>query len=123
MEHDRAAGNGGHAVPGDKDAGQVHGIGAGNRNRSLRFAMTRGAKAFHRIGKRELLPAESGDKSAAADFTAVLEPAQHAKQYTPLGNIRFARDQVAEHDAVAREQHAHGGFDGRIVASRFFECV
>jgi hypothetical protein len=57
-----------------------------------------------------LLAAEAGDKAAAADLAARLQPAIDAHQVTPWRKLRLALQQRAEHDAVALEQRARDRF-------------
>ena len=68
--------------------------------------MAHAAQLVERLGQRELLADEAGDEPAAADLAARLEPAQRDEQIAPRRQARLAREQIAEHDAVAQQQLA-----------------
>ena len=72
------------------------------------------AQALDRLGQRELFAAHAGDEAAAADLAARFEPAVDARQLAPRRGVRLAREQAAEDDAVAAEEHARLHLD-RVV--------
>jgi hypothetical protein len=97
------AGDGGDAVAGDDDAGEVHGIGGGYRNDGGAVAGASGAEGVDGFGESVLFAAEAGEEAAAADFAAGFEAAEHVEEVAPFGGVGFAGEEVAEEDAVTGE--------------------
>jgi hypothetical protein len=70
-----------------------------------------------RLGQRELLAREAGDKAAAADFAATFEPAIDAEQLAPRRQPRgLTFQEPPEYDAVAHQQRASDMLDRVILA-------
>ena len=62
------------------------------------------AQPLDGVGERELFARHARDEAAAANFAARLEAAVDARQLAPRRDVRFAREQAPEDDAVAAEQ-------------------
>jgi len=60
---------------------------------------------FHCHWQCKLLSQKTIDKAAAANLATILQPPESREQFTPWRQIRFARQQVANHDAPAPQQH------------------
>jgi hypothetical protein len=104
----------GDAVAGDDDAGEVHGIGSGDRDDGGAVAGAGGAEGFDGFGESVLFAAEAGDEAAAADFAAGLETAEDIEEVAPFGGVGFAGEEVAEEDSVAGEELAGEGFESGV---------
>ena len=63
---------------------------------------------------------KTGDEPSATHFSAIFESTEGKKEFAPLGQHRFACQQLAEDDSVAVEQHAAGSFHRRYVIARGF---
>ncbi len=95
---DLFAGDGGDAVAGDDDAGEVDGVGGGYGDDGGAVAAAGGAEGFDGFGEGVLLAAEAGDEAAAADLAAGFEAAEDAEEIAPFGGVGFAGEEVAEED-------------------------
>jgi hypothetical protein len=111
---DLLARDGGDAVTGDDDAGEVHWVGGRDWDDGGAFAAASSAEGFHRFGESILFAGEAGDEAAAADLAASLETAKDVEKVAPFGGVGFAGEQVAEEDAVAGEKLAGEGFEGGV---------
>ena len=114
---DLLAGDGGNAVAGDDDAGEIHGVGGGDGDDGGAVAGAGGAERFDGFGKGVLFAAETGDEAAAANLAAGFETAEDVEEVAPSGGVRFAGEEVAEEDAVAGEELASEGFEGGVGAA------
>ena len=104
--------------PGRDDADQVQRI-AGREPHdlaALRLA-AHGAQRLDRLGRRELLADEAADEAPAAQLAAHLEAAVDAQQIAPRRRLRLARQQIAEHDAVAFDVLARQRLVARLLVS------
>ena len=73
-----------------------------------------------RVGQGVLFSAEAGHETAAAHLAAVLAPTQHAQQVSPRRQTGFARQDFAEHHAVAAQQHVHDSVEWVLGGVRRF---
>ena len=64
------------------------------------------AQRVDRFGQGELLADEPGDEAPAADLAARLHAAVDLQQHAPRRRAHLARQQLAQHDAVAAQQLA-----------------
>src|SRR5258708_6677682 len=119
---DLFAGNGGDAVAGDDDAGEIGGVGGGYGDGCGALAVASGAEGVDSLGEGELLAAEAGDEAAAADLAAGFETAEDAEKVVPSGGVGLAGEEVAEEDAVAGEEYAGGGLECGIGAAGLLDC-
>ena len=95
----------GHLRAEREDADEVQRIGRRDpADFGVRTGLAHAAQLVERLGQRELLADEAGHEPAAADLAACFEPAQRDEQVAPRRQARLAPEQIAEHDAVAREQ-------------------
>ena len=108
------AGDGGDAVAGDDDAGEVHGIGGRDGDDGGADAGAGGAQGFDGFGKSVLFAAETGEEAAAADLAAGFETAEDVEEVAPSGGVGFAGKKVAEEDAVTGEELAGEGFESGV---------
>jgi hypothetical protein len=111
------AGDGGDAVAGDDDAGEVHGVGGGDPDDSGAVAGAGGAERFHGFGQGVLLANEAGDEAASANLAASFEAAEDVEKIAPFRSVGFAGEEIAEENAVAREELTGEGFEGGIGAA------
>jgi hypothetical protein len=114
---DLLAGDGGDAVAGDDDAGEVHGIGGGDGNDGGAVAGASSAQGFDGFGESVLFAAEAGEEAAAADLAAGFETAENVEEVAPSGGVRFAGEEIAKEDAVAGEELAGEGFESGVGAA------
>ena len=114
---DLFAGDGGDAVAGDDDAGEVDGVGGGYGDDGGAVAVTGGAEGVDGFGEGVLFAAEAGDEAAAADLAAGFEAAEDVEEIAPLGGVGLAGEEIAEEDAVAGEEKAGEGFEGGVGAA------
>ena len=118
LEADGAAGDGGDAVSGDEDAGEVERVGGGDGDRG--FVGTGGvlgaglAKAVDSFGEGVLFAEGAGDETAAADLAAGFETTEDGEKVAPPGGVGFAGEELAEEDAVAAEEDAGVGVEGGV---------
>src|SRR6185369_852170 len=70
------------------------------------------AQPSHAIRRGELLAAEAGDETAAANLAPRLQAAIDAHQVAPRGELRLALEHRAEDDAVALEEEAGDVLEG-----------
>jgi hypothetical protein len=108
---DRIADHRRDAGAGRCDADQIERIGGRDAHHLRDGAAHRpaeGAQALDRLGKRVLLADEAGHEAAAAHFAARFHPAERTEEIAPGRKGGLARDQIAEHDAVAGEELARG---------------
>ncbi len=118
LEADGAARDGGDAVAGDEDAGEVQRIGGGYGDRG--FVGTGGvlgaglAEAVDSFGEGVLFAEGAGDETAAADLAAGFETAEDGEKVAPPGGVGFAGEELAEEDAVAAEEDAGVGVEGGV---------
>ena len=115
LEADGAAGDGGDAVAGDEDAGEVQRIGGSDDDRGFRCAggmlgsgLAEGVCGF---GEGVLLAEGAGDEAAAANLAAGFETAEDGEEVAPLGGVGFAGEEFAEEDTVAAEEDAGVGVE------------
>jgi hypothetical protein len=120
---DLLAGDGGDAVAGDDDAGEVHGIGGRDGDDGGADAGAGGAQRFDSFGKSVLFAGEAGEKAAAADLAAGFETAEDVEEVAPSGGVGFAGEKVAEEDAVAGEELAGEGFESGVGLLRTQDSV
>src|SRR5262249_9791754 len=102
-----------HARADHDVADEVERIGAADRDQRavVRF-LPDAAQQADRFGQRELLAAQAGDETAAADLAARFQAMAHAQQLAPRRQpLRLAREQAPADDAVALEQRAHDELD------------
>ena len=66
---------------------------------------------FHRDRQGKLLAQKSIDKTPAANFAAILQPAEARQQLAPRRQVRFPRQHIADHNSVTPQQHPAGRFD------------
>ena len=118
---DLLAGDGGDAVAGDDDSGEVHGVGGGDGDDGGAVAGAGGAEGFDGLGEGVLFAAEAGDEAAAANLAAGFETAEDVEEIAPFGGVGFAGEEVAEEDAVAGEELAGEGFEGGVGAAGLFD--
>ena len=111
---DLFAGDGGEAVAGDDDAGEVDGVGRCHWDDGGAVAVAGGAEGVDGFGEGVLLAAEAGDETTAADLAASFETAEDVEEVAPAGGVGLAGEEIAEEDAVAGEENAGGGFEGGI---------
>jgi hypothetical protein len=116
------AGDGGDTVAGNDDAGEIHGVGGGDRDDGGTVAAAGGAKGFDGFGESVLFAAEAGEEAAAADLAACFEAAEDVEEVAPFGGVGFAGEEVAEEDAVTGEELTGEGFQGRVGAAGLFDC-
>ena len=89
---------------------------AERRTISPRFGSRRVARSDSTAsGVRELLADEAADEAAAAQLAAHLEAAVDAHEIAPRRRLRLAREQIAEHDAVAPDVLAGQRLVPRLV--------
>src|SRR2546426_7833643 len=87
------------------DADEVEWVGAAHGDeRSARLVAPHRPKQSDRLGKRVLLAREAADEAAATNLATRLESTIHAQQVAPRRQQALARDDPAEHDAVAPQQ-------------------
>jgi hypothetical protein len=108
------AGDGGDAVAGDDDAGEVHGIGGRDGDDGGADASAGGAEGFDGLGESVLFAAEAGEEAAAADLAAGFETAEDVEEVAPSGGVGLAGEKVAEEDAVTGEELAGEGFESGV---------
>src|SRR5207253_639997 len=107
---------GADAVARCEDAGEVQRIGsADDDDAAVGRRAADLAQALDGVGERELLARHAGDEAAAADLAARLEAAVDARQLAPRREVRLAREQTAEDDAVAAEEHPRLLLDCRLA--------
>ena len=119
---DLFAGDGGDAVAGDDDAGEVHGVGGGDGDDGGAVAGAGGAEGFDGFGEGVLFAAEAGDEAAAANLAAGFEAAEDVEEIAPFGGVGLAGEEVAEEDAVAGEELAGEGFEGGVGSAGLLDC-
>ena len=73
------------------------------------------AQPLDGVGQRELFTRHAGDETAAADLASRLEAAVDAPELAPWSGVRFAGEQLAEHDAVAAQQRSGLQLHGRFA--------
>ena len=99
------AGAGGDAVAREDDADEVAGVdGAEVDALAALLAAADGAERLDRLRQRVLLADEAGHKATAADLPAGLHASQRPQDVAPGHGDALAGQQVAEDDAVARQQ-------------------
>ena len=81
--------------------------------------MTHGTQRLDGHGQGELLAQKSIHEAPATDFAAIFKPAEAREQLAPGRKISFARQQIAEDDAVTSQKHPAGCFD----RSRFLRSL
>ena len=102
------------SVAGD-DAHEVQGIGPADcQQLAGRRRTPHLAHGLDGLRQGELLARHSGDEPAAADFASRLEAAVDHDQLAPGRDVRLARQQPAEDDAIPLEQDARLDFDGGV---------
>ena len=114
---DLFSGDGGDAVAGDDDAGEVDGVGCGYGDDGGAVAVASGAEGVDGFGEGVLFAAEAGEEAAATDFAAGFETAEDVEEVAPTGGVGLAGEEVAEEDAVAGEELAGEGFEGGVGAA------
>jgi len=119
---DLLAGDGGDAVAGDDDTGEVHGIGSGYRDDGGTVAGAGGAERFDGFGESVLFAAKAREEAAAADFAASFKTAKDVEEIAPFGGVGFAREKVAEENAVPGEELAGERFEGSVGAAGLLDC-
>ena len=109
--------DGRYARIGGEYAHQIERIGAAHDGKLTAFLeLAHCAQPSDRFRQSELLAAEAADETAAADFTARLEPAIDHHQLAPRRQPRFAREHRTKDDAVTLQQRACNRFGA------FFAC-
>jgi hypothetical protein len=81
------------------------------------FRPTQGAQGFNCGWQRKLFADKAIDESAAANFPARFKAPIDGEQTAPGRHVRFARQELAEDDAVAIEQLTPTSFDDRLRAN------
>ena len=76
------------------------------------------AQPLDRVRQRELFAGHAGDEPSAANLAARFEAAIDARQLAPRRAFGFAREQPAEHDAVAPQQRPRLTLDRRFTRRR-----
>lgn len=114
-EDDFAAGDGGDAVAGDQDAGEVEGVGGGyiygelvGSGGVLGAGFAEGVDGF---GEGILLAEGAGDEAATADLAAGFEATEDGEEIAPFGGVGLAGEELAEEHAVAAEEDAGVGVE------------
>ena len=115
--------DGGDAVAGDDDAGEVHGIGSGYRDDGGAVAGASGAEGLDGFGQSVLFAAEAGEEAPAADLAAGFETAEDVEEVAPSGGVGLAGEKVAEEDAVTGEELAGEGFESGVGAAGLLDCT
>ena len=119
---DLLTGDGGDALAGDDDTGEVHGVGSGYRDDGGAVAGAGGAERFDGLGESVLFAAEAGEKAAAANFTAGFKTAEDVEEVAPFGGVGFADEEVAEENTVPGEELAGERFESCIGSAGLFDC-
>ena len=114
---DLFAGDGGDAVAGYDNAGEVHGVGGGDGDGDEAIAGTGGAKGFDGFGEGVLFAAEAGEEAAATNLAAGFEAAEDVEEIAPFGGVGFSGEEIAEEDSVASKELAGEGFEGCVGAT------
>jgi hypothetical protein len=112
----------GNALPRNNDSHQIQRIGSRDDDALALHALRQpavGAQRFNRDRKRELLSHKAIDKSAASNLATIFEAAVANLQFAPARQIGFARQQIAEHDSIAPQQHPAAGFDAAVAIRAF----
>ena len=100
-----------HAIPRNENSHQVQRIGSRQRNRCLRRVQL--AHSPHRLDRNrqsKLFAHETIDKAAAANLSAIFQPAKCHQQFAPWRQIRFARQHIANHNSITPQQHPASRF-------------
>jgi hypothetical protein len=113
-----AAGDGGDAVAGNEDTGEVERIGGSYGDGG--FAGARGgmgaglAEGVGSFRQGILLAEGAGDEAAATDLSTGFEAAEDGQEVAPFGGVGFACEKFAEEDAIAAEEDAGVGVEGGV---------
>ncbi len=120
-EDDFAAGDGGDAVAGDEDSGEVERVGSGDIDGGfggsggvLGAGFAEGVDGF---GEGILLAEGAGDEAATADLSTGFETTEDGEEVAPFGGVGFAGEKLAEEDAVAAEEDAGVGVECGVGAA------